>query len=351
MKDLEMAISDKHIKAQDFLKEIDSLEEWKRSAILKELKEIKNTSELKTKVNHKDLNQLDSHDFKFQSSDPLFHFTALQTPITKIFEVTKDIQAEMSYQATSSVNITQNIFIIRSGQELNLFEENQSDHFYLKNTLFILEEDAKLNHISVNRSVNGNSHYLALVSKNAQFSSSYFDLGAGTTRQTYETHLNGLNAQAMVNQGAILKDQDRSETYSYFYHNSPVSFSHQLVKSILDDQSRSLFRGRIKIAKGADGVDANQLNKNLLLSAKAHAFSQPQLEIYADDVKCSHGSTTGQLSSNELFYLLSRGIPKKEAFSMLTRGFIEDLVNKADPKNSFSQLKEIIQSRLEDIGV
>jgi Fe-S cluster assembly protein SufD len=123
-------------------------------------------------------------------------------------------------------------------------------------------------------------------------------------------------------------------------HNSPQTHSTQFVKSILFDTSSGVFNGRTVVHQNARKITAHQTNKNLLLSKKAKMNSNPQLEIYADDVKCSHGSTTGQIDEDALFYLQSRGINKQDAMELLVTGFANDVLDKIP----HPEIKQFIQA-------
>ena len=125
-------------------------------------------------------------------------------------------------------------------------------------------------------------------------------------------------------------------------HNFPYTYSSQFVKTVLFDKSTGVFNGRTVVKKDAQKIEAHQSNKNLLLSKSAKMNSIPQLEIYADDVKCSHGSTTGQLDDDALFYFQSRGIPKKAAFILLVSGFVREVIDQI----RFEPTKNYIEQKL-----
>jgi Fe-S cluster assembly protein SufD len=121
---------------------------------------------------------------------------------------------------------------------------------------------------------------------------------------------------------------EHSDISTQVQHRAADTTSNQIAKGILDGESKGIFTGKIHIHPKAQRVASGQLNKNLLLSKKAQAHSQPQLEIFADDVKCSHGSTTGQLSPDEVFYFQARGIPADKARTLLAHGFGLEVVMK-----------------------
>jgi Fe-S cluster assembly protein SufD len=139
-------------------------------------------------------------------------------------------------------------------------------------------------------------------------------LGTGCTTEIY--HL------------AFLHGQDHVSTHTRMHHDIGKGVSRQLIKFVLDDASTGHFLGELRIKQDAQQVDAQQTNRNLLLSCQATMRTQPQLEIYADDVKASHGATTGQLDESALFYMQQRGIAPEEGRKMLLRAFIMDIVEK-----------------------
>jgi Fe-S cluster assembly protein SufD len=129
-------------------------------------------------------------------------------------------------------------------------------------------------------------------------------------------------------------------------HQKPHCASHQLYKGILDGKSRAVFNGKIFVREGALLTDARQLNKNLLLSSDATVNTKPQLEIFADDVKCSHGATVGQLDDEEMFYLGTRGLDPERARALLTFGFAEDVIGKIKLKSVRRQLDRSVLEKL-----
>jgi Fe-S cluster assembly protein SufD len=129
-------------------------------------------------------------------------------------------------------------------------------------------------------------------------------------------------------------------------HNKPNCYSHELYKGILEGEARAVFTGRIYVEKDAQKTDAVQNNRNLLLSNKALCNSQPQLEIFADDVRCTHGSTVGRLDDTAVFYLRSRGIGEEAARSLLTYAFAADIVTRVKLPQVRRDLEEFLFRRL-----
>lgn len=178
----------------------------------------------------------------------------------------------------------------------------------------------------------------------AQLKSLDLSLGASISRNYIETQFKGHNASAFIFGGLCLNQNQHSDHYTLTHHAVGSNQSVQKYKSILTEQSQSIFRGRVRIEPQAQKANSEQINNNLLLSEQAQAISVPQLEIYADDVKASHGATVGQISNDELFYLLSRGINKNEALKMLSMGFVLELVHLFES----DKLKEIIKNAIQE---
>jgi len=136
------------------------------------------------------------------------------------------------------------------------------------------------------------------------------------------------------------------DNHTQVNHAVPNCTSDEYYKTVLDDQSRSVFRGRIIVAEDAQQTNADQQNNNLLLSKTAEADTKPQLEIYADDVKCSHGATVGQLDPVSLFYLQSRGINTESARALLTFAFANEVIDRVNVDSIREQLTSIIAGEL-----
>lgn len=150
----------------------------------------------------------------------------------------------------------------------------------------------------------------------------------GATRNNFFCDLIGERASIDLDGLGVLDDAKRLDNWCFIRHSSPNCHSDQLFKYTMNDTSIGSFCGRIYVAPDAQKTEAYQNNRNLLLSEQAKMFSKPQLEIYADDVKCSHGMTTGELNEQAIFYMRQRGIPLMEAKLMLTAAFMSDVLEK-----------------------
>jgi Fe-S cluster assembly protein SufD len=147
--------------------------------------------------------------------------------------------------------------------------------------------------------------------------------------------------------GLYLGDKDQVLDHQTFVdHQKPEGKSDQFFKGLLGGNSRGVFRGQVRVCQDAQRTDAHQTNKNLLLSDTAKVDTQPQLEILADDVKCSHGAAVGQLQEDTLFYLRSRGIGEKEAGRMLAQGFAREVIDRSSLGFMKAILAELVNEKL-----
>lgn len=167
-----------------------------------------------------------------------------------------------------------------------------------------------------------------VLQKNATVQSLAFATGAALSRHSLEILLQGPGANAESLGVYAVKGTQHVDNTTVIDHQVGECNTNQLYKGILDEESKAVFCGKVLIQKNAQKANSAQLNNNLLLSSKAEADSKPSLEIYADDVKAAHGSTVGQLNREELFYLLSRAIPKDQAMQMLSFGFLSEVIYK-----------------------
>ena len=167
----------------------------------------------------------------------------------------------------------------------------------------------------------------------------------GLTRNNYRIRLNGEGAETTLCGMSILDKEQQVDTYTHITHSAPRCTSNELFKNVLNDRAVGAFSGRILVKGGADKTSAYQTNRNLCATRECRMYSKPQLEIYADDVKCSHGMTTGQLDENALFYMQSRGIPREEARMLLSVAFTADVVDHVRVEALKDRLHKLVEKR------
>lgn len=222
---------------------------------------------------------------------------------------------------------------------------------YLTNAVVEISvaDEAKIKHFRVQRESHSAFHVsntAAEVGRGSVYDTTAINLGAKLSRHDVALTFNSEGGEAFVDGLYFLGETQHHDTHSIINHNVPNCTSHQTYKGVLNDKSRGVFNGKVFVAVGASGTDGYQSNKNLLLSNDARVDTKPQLEIFNDDVKCSHGATVGQLEEEELFYLLSRGLNESLARNLLTYGFAEEIVNKIEIESIKKQLDEAVLNRL-----
>jgi Fe-S cluster assembly protein SufD len=182
--------------------------------------------------------------------------------------------------------------------------------------------------------------------KSSTPSSHSISIGGGLVRNDVNAVLAGEGIDCILNGLYLAEGRQLVDHHMRVEHAQPHCASHELYKGILDGKARAVFNGLIHVHKGAQKTDAKQSNRNLLLSSEAIANSNPQLEIFADDVRCTHGSTVGQLDDDAIFYLRSRGIGAEAARSLLTYAFASDIVERIKVEPVRRDLEEFLFSRL-----
>jgi Fe-S cluster assembly protein SufD len=178
---------------------------------------------------------------------------------------------------------------------------------------------------------------------NAQVNLTILNLGAGYVRQEITAMIKGENANVQLRSLSLATGNQEIDQRTLQIHEAPNAKSDLLFKNILDEKARTIFSGLIRVAPGAQKTDAYQKNRNLILSEDAQANSLPGLEIEANDVRCTHGATSGRLSDEELFYLRARGVDKRSAKRMLVGGYAEEIIG-ALPEELANWAREKLQA-------
>ena len=186
----------------------------------------------------------------------------------------------------------------------------------------------------------------AEIQRDAQFISQSISHGGALVRNDTRAGIRGSGSDATLNGLYVVSGEQIIDNHMFVEHEAPNTTSHELFKGILSDRAQAVFNGHIYVHRSAQKTDAKQTNRNLLLSDGAVANSNPQLEIFADDVRCTHGSTTGHLEEEALFYLRSRGISPEAATSLLTYAFASEFVELVEVEALREDLQEFLFSRL-----
>ncbi len=178
------------------------------------------------------------------------------------------------------------------------------------------------------------------------------NLGGRLTRHDLNVDLCEPGAEAVLNGLFVVSGTQHTDTHTRIHHRAPHTRSEETYRGIADDQGRGVFKGRVLVARDAQKIEAHQHNANLLLSDKAEIDTKPELEIYADDVRCSHGATIGQLDPQSLYYLQSRGINRETARDMLIFAFADEVIQRLPLAPLATHIEHALQTRLpEGAGV
>ena len=169
--------------------------------------------------------------------------------------------------------------------------------------------------------------------KNSLFTINTSTLNGGLVRNNLHIDVNGQNCNSVLNGIYLTKNKQHVDNHTIVDHKVANCESHELYKGVMDDKSTAVFNGKVFVRPDAQKINAFQSNGNVLLSDDANINSKPELEIYADDVKCSHGSTTGQLDDEAIFYLQARGLSKRSAHQLMVSAFIGDVLDKMKNEN------------------
>lgn len=252
----------------------------------------------------------------------------------------------------SSAAYPRNLFVLGENAQATIVETYEGlggVSFTSAVTEIVAGPGAVLDHVKVQREDTQAFHvgHFALRQERAsRIDSCSISIGAALARNDFEAVLDGEGADCILNGLYLVEGRQVVDHHMRVEHAKPHCTSHELFKGILDGKGRAVFNGLIFVHKGAQKTDAKQSNRNLLLSRDAIANSNPQLEIFADDVRCTHGSTVGQLDDDAVFYLRSRGIGEEAARSLLTYAFASDLVERLKVEPVRRELAEFLYARL-----
>jgi Fe-S cluster assembly protein SufD len=263
----------------------------------------------------------------------------LENTVDPVIQVERRIEGEAAHVADAL-----KIFVADNATATILETFSGSDVAHVGNhaTYMALGKNAVVTHITVDLSARATTHFATNeyhLADGAKLRTLIIHLGAGLSRTNVFPRMDGAEAHADITGLNLVSDGQHADITMETLHAVPHTSSQPLFKSISRGRSKAIVQGKLVVARDAQKTDAKFMHQGLMLSDEAEILSKPELEIYADDVVCGHGSTCGKLDEDSLFYLLSRGIPKAEAETMLVRGFIAELL---DPVEN-SELNEALQ--------
>ena len=228
----------------------------------------------------------------------------------------------------------------------------EADHYANSVVNLGIGDGARTNYVRIqdrDHNHNQTGRLSVSIGRDGEFNHCAFDFGGALIRNDLSVDIAEPGARASVNGLYLLGGHQHIDNHTRADHRTGPAISRQEYRGILTGHSRGVWNGKAIVHVGADGTDAEQTNHNLLLSDKAEVDAKPELEIYADDVKCSHGTTIGQLDEAALFYLRTRGLNRREARQLLTRAFAHAIVSKSPIESINDLLTEKIAERLGDL--
>jgi Fe-S cluster assembly protein SufD len=248
---------------------------------------------------------------------------------------------EIVYRATSGetqgTSTPRVLIMLEDGAQITLIERfyGSGKTPYFQNMVqdVVLAPMARLTHYRLLQEQSQAFHLSNIVvhqKHDSYYKATSFDLSGALLRTNIEVDFQGQNAKCDLKGLYIVNDSQQTDMHTNILHHVPSCHSQQIYKGVLAGKGRAVFDGRIFVDKDAQYTDAQLSNNNLLLCEGAEVDTKPQLEIYADNVKCSHGTTVGQLEPEQLFYLRSRGIAEADAFRMLCHGFAAEILLDCD---------------------
>jgi len=286
----------------------------------------------------------------FFSDGALIHVapgTRIERPIELVF-VTATLGA-----STALVTYPRVLIVLETGAKATVLEHyvTLTDEVYWTNAVseVAVADAAELEYLRVQRESRQAFHIAATYARQGRDSMVRlhpFALGGALVRHDVQTVLDGSGAELVLNGFYLLRGRQHADHHTVIDHARPHGTSHEFFNGIVGEQAHGVFSGRIIVRPGAQRTDSKQTNNNLLLSAEARADSQPQLEIYADDVKCTHGSTVGPLDELGLYYLRSRGLSRQTAAAMLTYGLAAEILDRVRHERLRRGLEQTIRNRL-----
>ena len=275
--------------------------------------------------------------------------------VPKGVEIALPIRALYTLTAPGAGLFTHTLLVVEPGARITYVEEYASDRIEQQSlnagvVEVFLKQDAHLTFVTLQEwtgKVFDISTQRALTERDSRLDWLVIGVGDGTTKANFETALRGSGATVQMLGILWGSGHQHTDYHTAQDHIAPHTTSDLLYKAALTDEARSIFSGRIRVEKGAQGTDAYQTNRSILLSNHASAFPSPNLEIEANEVRCSHGASVGKVDQDQLFYLMARGIPRATATRMIVEGFFSDVLQREPADSIRDNLRDLIVRKME----
>jgi Fe-S cluster assembly protein SufD len=245
------------------------------------------------------------------------------------------------------------LLVLEAGASVTLLENASAASWRNVGFEIVLGEGARLEHVRLSPAAPEAvlvEEIALILAVGAHYRGHFADFGARLSRTELEIALNGKGAAAHLSGVAVLDGKRHADVTTHVIHRKGDTVSTQLFKNVAGGTARAVYQGKVTVAKGADGSDSRQTAKALLLSETAEADLKPELEIFADDVKCAHGAAVGDLDADSLFYLRARGIPEAEARSLLIHAFLEDALDAITAEDVRGGVREAVDAALNSLS-
>ncbi len=292
---------------------------------------------------------------KFTSLNTAFTYDGLFIHLkrSKVIEEPVHIIYIQDAQENNTMNQSRSLVIVEENAQLKLVEqyitlgENES----LQNNVseFIVAESARLDHIKIQDDKN-KAHQVnntnVVQAQKSYFANTCISLSGGLIRNNLNITQKGERCESFMNGLFFLQGKTHVDNHTMVDHTEPNCESNELYKGVVDDKSRGVFNGKVYVRSKAQKTNAYQQNANIILSDDAKIDTKPQLEIWADDVKCSHGATIGALDEEPLFFLRSRGIRENKAKALLLQGFVQEVIDRISIEDVRNHVEKIMDNRL-----
>lgn len=266
--------------------------------------------------------------------------------------IEKPIQIVHVLTGENTIANVRNVIVAEKFSEAEVIQvfltENAQDSFANNVTEVIVEENAKLAIQKLQNEAENNFHISnedVKQAKSSNFTINSITLNGGFVRNELFIDVEGENCDTHLNGTYVLKGNQQVDNYTTVDHLFPHCESNEMYKGVLDESATATFNGKVFVRPQAQKINAYQSNGNVLLSDSATVNSKPELEIYADDVKCSHGSTTGQLDEEAIYYLRARGISEKSAKALMVTAFIGDVIDRVDNEEVVAYIHSELHNR------
>ena len=262
-----------------------------------------------------------------------------------IYNVTNDSLKSTAINTRTDIVLEKNSNL----KLITLFDDSSEDNFINIMQNYDIAQDAILKSYKIDHKISSNIKYFynnINLEKNSISENFILSTGTKFNKNEINCNLNDQFSSAFINGVINLTSTQHHEIKTNINHLAENTKSYQLIKSVLNDDSKGIYQGKIFVDKKAQKTDGYQLSKALLLNKNTEFDGKPELEIYADDVKCSHGSTSGNLDEDSIFYLMSRGLSQQQSKKLLINGFLMDVVEKItdiEIKNLIKDMMGIVE--------